>query len=239
MTGTWPRPFARPADPFRVMGRVHGIVETGHASGGDLRQGDRDLAVMDRGRGQDGAHRHAAIGRVKVKPASSPTDREALGVPPCAVAAGFRQVVGHPVKAHAIRLTFETPGPLLRLLALAGTAAPALRPLPGRRLRRRRLPALDHRRVPRDMADQLPSQDVLRESLVHALRKAGLGEPGGGAAPGPGQSFRQTPVSRKTLHERRVLQEPPVLEFFLTRCQNSPNQVPVLHREGFELRKQD
>ena len=72
--------FAHPVDLAGVIGRVHEIVEVGHARGTHRRKTDRHLAVMDRCRGHDGAHRHAAIGRVEMQLVANPADEEAFGV---------------------------------------------------------------------------------------------------------------------------------------------------------------
>ncbi len=217
--------LARLADLLRAAVRVHEIAGTSRASGTHRRKGDRRPAVADRRRGQDGARRRTAAGRVEVRPAADPARREAPGVPLRAVVAAARQVAGHLLEAHAARPALEAAGLLLHALALAGTPAPVLRLLPGRRLRLRLLPPLDRGRVPRDMADQFTARGLLHQGLVHARRKAGLGEPGERSREGRPARDRADARPAAESAERRVDPEP---------VDQVPGRRKVPHRLGDE-----
>ncbi len=60
------KPFAHLVDLPGIIGRVHEIVEIGHTPGGHHRQRDRDLAVMDGCRGEDGPQRHTPQSAVSI-----------------------------------------------------------------------------------------------------------------------------------------------------------------------------
>ena len=47
-----------------VVGRIHQVIEIGHAAGGHLGQRNRRLAIMQRGRSQNATNRNLPVGRV-------------------------------------------------------------------------------------------------------------------------------------------------------------------------------
>ncbi len=86
---------------------------------------------MDGGRGQEGAHGHAAIGRVRMELPAAPAGQEAPGVPPGAVVARFRQFLDHLLEAYAVRLALEAAGNPDRRIRLPSSMS-ASRPMAAR-----------------------------------------------------------------------------------------------------------
>ncbi len=161
-------PFADLVYLARIIGGVHEVVEVHDPPCGHGGQGDGSLGVMDGGRSEDGAERHAAVGRVDMELVSPPSLQHAPGVPLCPPVAELREVVEHRAQAHAVRLALETGRRLRPLLAPAGATGPALRHL-DLRLCNRRLPTLDGCRVPRHMADERLTEHIGHQRLVHPL----------------------------------------------------------------------
>ena len=58
-------------DLRRIVGAIHEIVEAGHPRCRHGRQRNSRLAVVQAGRGQDGADRKVAIGHVQASPSST------------------------------------------------------------------------------------------------------------------------------------------------------------------------
>lgn len=78
-----------------AIGRVHHIVEVGHARGADQRQRDGRAAVVHRGRREQCSNRHAAVGGVQVQLVAVPAHLVALGVALGAAIAGGGNLRDH------------------------------------------------------------------------------------------------------------------------------------------------
>ncbi len=74
------KPFTHLVDLPGIIGRVHEIVEIGHTPGGHHRQRDRDLAVMDGCRGENGPQRHPAVCCVDRQLVTAPSLQDPLAV---------------------------------------------------------------------------------------------------------------------------------------------------------------
>ena len=96
-------------DLLGIVGGVHQIVEAGHALGGHLRQGDRDLGVMKGGGSEDGADGDVPIDAGQVQFVADPGFLMPLAVAFASDIAGGRQIGEIPGQC-AQGLQFQTPG---------------------------------------------------------------------------------------------------------------------------------
>ena len=144
-----------------------------NATSWDTTQGpqrNRHLGVMRRRRRHDAADGDPAIGRIDVQLVPDPGGGMALGVALAADIAGPRQVCQHLRKAHR-QLPFQPPRLLRPRLSLAWP--PPLAPLRLRclRLRRRLLPRLDRRRIPRDVLDKMAIHRPRNQRLMQTAAR--------------------------------------------------------------------
>src|SRR5689334_4451003 len=110
-----------------IVGGIHDVIEPDDALLAFAGERDGDLAVMHRGRGENGGDRHHAGGDIEMELVAVPGGGEAAAVALAAGVAADRQFGEHRVKGLAA-LAFD-PGQRLgwRGLAFSGTPAPTWR----------------------------------------------------------------------------------------------------------------
>src|SRR5215469_9332915 len=166
-------------DGLGVIGGVHDVVAPGDALLAGPGERDGDLAVMGRGRSEDGGDRDASLADIEMQLVADPRTGEALGVALEADIAGGRQFSAHfGDRLGALALQ---PGGRLggRRFTLARPPAARL----GRRWRRLvrwlapwLLARLDLGGIARQMAKEVFSQTMTDQLLMHPLGQGLIGE---------------------------------------------------------------
>jgi PAS domain S-box-containing protein len=185
--GDVPQAATHLVDRFRIISRIHQIIQVIHAFAGHFHQRDGDLALMQGGRGQRHADGQTAVSDVGVQLVAGPALLISFGVLLHAFITVLRQLCQGlrgrlPALALQTRLRLRLPH-----LPTAGAAF-----LTRGRLGRPRLgpgffPPLDSRGVPADMAHQFRLRPLSYQALMDLLaqpprgkfrkgpRKGGLG----------------------------------------------------------------
>ena len=163
---------------FGVVGGVHQVIKIRHALGAHLRQRNRGLRVVRRGRGQDRADRDVAVDHVQMQFVTFPVLDFAFAVFLAPPVAGIRKI-DQVLRQFAPGLQLQPPGrQRFAVLIFLRTTAFFLRLiwLCFFGFRRSFFTRLNRRRVAADMPGQFLAAVILYHRLMHQVAQISCGE---------------------------------------------------------------